>query len=40
MKNWKGRSNIAIHQMDCLEAMKDMEDNAFDLAIVDRLWDR
>ncbi len=35
MKNWKGRSNIAIHQMDCLEAMKDMEDNAFDLAIVD-----
>jgi len=35
MKNWKGRSNITIHQMDCLEAMKDMEDNAFDLAIVD-----
>ena len=34
-ENWKGRSNIAIHQMDCLEAMKDMEDNAFDLAIVD-----
>ena len=34
-ENWKGRSNITIHQMDCLEAMKDMEDNAFDLAIVD-----
>jgi site-specific DNA-methyltransferase (adenine-specific) len=34
-QHWKGRSNISIYQMDCLEAMKEMEDNAFDLAIVD-----
>ena len=34
-QHWKGRSNISIYQMDCLEAMKGMEDNAFDLAIVD-----
>jgi site-specific DNA-methyltransferase (adenine-specific) len=34
-EHWKGRSNISIYQMDCLEAMKEMEDNAFDLAIVD-----
>ncbi len=34
-QHWKGRSNISIYQRDCLEAMKDMEDNAFDLAIVD-----
>jgi site-specific DNA-methyltransferase (adenine-specific) len=34
-QHWSGRSNISIYQMDCLEAMKEMEDNAFDLAIVD-----
>jgi site-specific DNA-methyltransferase (adenine-specific) len=34
-QHWKGRSNISIYQMDCLEAMKEMKDNAFDLAIVD-----
>ena len=34
-QHWKGRSNISIYQRDCLEAMKEMEDNAFDLAIVD-----
>jgi site-specific DNA-methyltransferase (adenine-specific) len=34
-QHWTGRSNISIYQRDCLEAMKEMEDNAFDLAIVD-----
>lgn len=34
-RQWSGRSNISIYQRDCLEAMKEMEDNAFDLAIVD-----
>lgn len=34
-QHWKGRSNISIYQRDCLEAMKEMEDNAFNLAIVD-----
>ena len=29
------RSNIELYNMDCMEAMKDMPDNAFDLAIVD-----
>lgn len=29
------RSNINIYNRDCLEAMKEMEDNQFDLAIVD-----
>ncbi len=35
MKHWTGRSSMTIYNKDCLEAMKDMEDNAFDLAIVD-----
>ena len=26
---------IELYNMDCMEAMKDMPDNAFDLAIVD-----
>ncbi len=34
-QHWTGRSNISIYQRDCLEAMKEMEDNAFELAIVD-----
>jgi len=29
------RSNIELYNMDCMEAMKDMPDNAYDLAIVD-----
>lgn len=29
------RSNIQLYNQDCMEAMKDMPDNAFDLAIVD-----
>ena len=29
------RANINIHNMDCMVAMKEMEDNQFDLAIVD-----
>ena len=29
------RSNIELHNMDCMEAMKDMKDNQFELAIVD-----
>lgn len=28
-------NKISLHNMDCMEAMKDMEDNSFDLAIVD-----
>jgi len=34
-QHWSGRSNISIYQRDCLDAMREMEDNAFDLAIVD-----
>jgi DNA modification methylase len=26
---------IELHNMDCLEYMKELEDNAFELAIVD-----
>jgi len=29
------RANIELHNMDCMEAMRYMPDNAFDLAIVD-----
>lgn len=29
------RSEINIYNRDCLEAMREMPDNAFDLAIVD-----
>ena len=29
------RANINIHNMDCMDAMKEMEDNQFNLAIVD-----
>lgn len=29
------RANINLHNMDCMDAMKDMEDKQFDLAIVD-----
>lgn len=29
------RAKIELHNMDCMDAMKDMEDNQFDLAIVD-----
>jgi len=31
----KPRANIQLHNQDCMLAMKDMEDNAFELAIVD-----
>ena len=29
------RADITLHNQDCMEAMKDMPDNAFELAIVD-----
>ena len=29
------RCNIQLHNQDCMEAMKQMPDKAFDLAIVD-----
>ena len=29
------RANINIHNMDCMDAMKEMEDNQFNLSIVD-----
>ena len=29
------RSKIELHNMDCMEALREMPDNAFDLAIVD-----
>jgi site-specific DNA-methyltransferase (adenine-specific) len=35
MKEFKGRSTIKIYNGDCMEYMKDMKDNQFDLAIVD-----
>jgi site-specific DNA-methyltransferase (adenine-specific) len=35
MKEFKGRSTIKIYNADCMEYMKDMKDNQFDLAIVD-----
>ena len=30
---------INLYNQDCMEAMKSMEDNQFDLAIVDRITD-
>jgi len=27
------RANINLHNIDCMEAMKDMKDNQYDLAI-------
>ena len=35
MKEFNGRANINLHNGDCLEALRAMEDNAFELAIVD-----
>lgn len=35
MKEYKNRSLIQLHNADCLEALKGMKDNEFDLAIVD-----
>ena len=35
MKEYKNRSLIQIHNADCLEALKSMQDNEFELAIVD-----
>jgi site-specific DNA-methyltransferase (adenine-specific) len=34
-KEFKGRSNIKIYNGDCMEYMKEMKENQFDLAIVD-----
>ena len=34
-KNVMSRANIQLYNADCMEAMKDMKDNQFDLAIVD-----
>ena len=35
MKQYKNRSLIQLHNADCLEALRGMKDNEFDLAIVD-----